>query len=148
MEEKNILYDKLVEQLMYSEDIFKKASNKVHDEAMTNKFESLAKQRNFYKNEVKKLLDVERDKLKPSQALKATLDKAWIDINHFYLRLNEGETLDVVIKAEEELIKLYEHLIIEIEDHPMVANVLRIQLSDFHSVIDDLKSIRSEYKFS
>jgi len=143
----------LIDKLIIAEEVYKKASSKAHDQPMTDQIKVLAERKNILLEDVTKLLtlDMENYKVKWKDRVKAEMEKVAIELDHIYLRVNQGSILSFCIKREEELIETYKQALREKNDqvlNALVRDVLLYQMDESAQLLTELKEKKKSYNFS
>ncbi|MEQ8240690.1 MAG: hypothetical protein RIA69_15840 [Cyclobacteriaceae bacterium] len=143
----------LIDKLIIAEEVYHKASSKAHDQAMTNQIKMLAARKEMLLEDITKLLTLEMEnyKVKWKNRVKAEMEKIGIELDHIYLRLNQGSILSFCIKREEELIEMYKQALNE-KNHQqigaLVRDVLLYQMNESTQLLAELKDKKESYNFS
>lgn len=139
----------LLDKLSNAAALYRKASDRVHNDMMQEQFLVQAERKETYINQLAYHLSLDVDDYQPGTAnrLKLQLEKLGIEIDHVYLRQNAKEVLSFCLNREEELIAAYRGVIQNGGYDNHVKLTLKSQMADSVRLKDELMVLHGEYDF-
>ncbi|MEQ9298628.1 MAG: hypothetical protein RIF33_08695 [Cyclobacteriaceae bacterium] len=139
----------LLDKLTIAAELYRKASDRVHNDMMQEQFQLQAERKETYITQLAHHLNLnlEDHQLGTADRLKLRLEKLGIEIDHVYLRQNAKEVLSFCLNREEELIAAYRGVIQNGEYDNHVKLTLKSQMDDSVRLKDESMVLHGEYDF-
>ncbi|CAN0445928.1 unnamed protein product, partial [Ectocarpus fasciculatus] len=130
----------LLDKLSNAAALYRKASDRVHNDMVQEQFLVQAERKETYINQPAHHLSLDLDDYQPgtTNRLKLQLEKLGIEIDHVYLRQNAKEVLSFCLNREEELIAAYRGVIQNGGYGNHVKLALKSQMADSVKLRDEL----------
>ena len=142
----------LIDKLKIAEEIYAKASDRVHNEPMTKQMKSLAVRKSVLSEDISRLLkfDLDKHKVQWTERIKVEIEKAGIELDHIFIRMNEGYVLSFCVKREEELIAMYQQVLKTknlTQYDELIKELFLNQLNESTLFLDELREEQKGYNF-
>jgi hypothetical protein len=141
--------EKLLDKISIAAELYRKASDRVHNEMMTTQFLQQVERKEAYLDQISSALNIEIDDYQPAliARLQVQLEKIGIEVDQLYLRQNAKEVLSFCINREHDLILAYENLLETGPYSSALQQVLVRQLTDANSVRRKLVALHDAYTY-
>ncbi|QSE95900.1 DUF2383 domain-containing protein [Fulvivirga lutea] len=149
MNNKKTKIKQLIKKLKMAEEIYKRASIKVHDRPMTEYFAALANKKNGFIDTLvaNSQLGQENVSIGVKDRFRVEMEKIGIEVNSILIRLNEFELMDFCIKREEELVSMYQNVLNEYDDQDFVEKMILDQLVYSKDILIRLNEKKDTYEY-
>ena len=140
----------LTDKLKVAEEIYEKASSRVHNRPMRDQLKLISKKKEEYLTELSVDMgtNLNTRNINLSERIHLELEKAEIEISHLLIRRNENDILSFCIQREQELVQSYLNGVIEAQKSNEKISILLRQLEETKRLLEELKETKKAYEFN